>query len=202
MRHQQLWLTVVSGLTACVIAVPAWAVMSAPSGWYLEGNVGSTSESGKTYPSGSSTSGSGIGGNLNLGYKFMPYVTAEIGYTQYANTSVKNSATNSKAGSDKHYSYDIAMKGIAPFSDSGFEVFAKLGAVRNVSSMSITDSTQATAIGLSSGQHSTSSYYISLGGEYYFTPELAAVAQWASANGNSSTGTMALTSIGLSYIFG
>src|SRR5437868_3492213 len=79
--------------------------MSVPSGWYLEGNIGGSHLSGKSYPGNSSTSG--LAGSVDVGYKFMPYLGTEIGYTHYANTTIKNSA-GTKAATDRFYSYDIA----------------------------------------------------------------------------------------------
>jgi hypothetical protein len=154
---------------------------------------------GKSYPG--SSSASGIGGNANLGYKFMPYFGAEIGYTLYANTSITDPATGTKAGSDKHYSYDAALRGIVPIVDSGVELFGKLGVGRQNSSVSISNAAAAAAIGLGSSQHSATGLYIAAGAQYYFMPEFAANAQWARSQGNSSTGTLDLVSVGLSFIF-
>ena len=73
--------TILTGLSAilfttsavaegCCVSAPD-SCMSAPYGWYAEINLGSTRISNVSYPGKSSSSG--IGGNLNLGYKFMPY---------------------------------------------------------------------------------------------------------------------------------
>ncbi|OGT36875.1 MAG: hypothetical protein A3F11_08830 [Gammaproteobacteria bacterium RIFCSPHIGHO2_12_FULL_37_14] len=174
--------------------------MSAPYGWYAEGNLGSTRLINEDYPANSSNSSSGLGGNINVGYKFMPYVGVELGYTRYANTTIDDQ-NSTEAGSDKHYSYDLAGKGIIPIGTGNFELFGKFGIQRIYSSISISNTTAANNIGLGSGQHSTTGYYLGVGGEYYFSPEFAAVAQWARANGNSSTGTLDLYSVGVSYIF-
>jgi hypothetical protein len=182
-----------------LLAAPAFADMSLPYGWYLEGNVGSSSLTNSGYPG--NVSSSGVGYNGNLGYKFMPYVAAEIGYTQYANSTVTDDFSN-KAGIGKHYTWNMAAKGILPFSNSGFEGFAKLGVQRIASSMTIQDATAATNIGLSSASHSATGVYLAAGVQYYFMPEFAINAQWARAQGNSSTGTESLLSGGLSFIFG
>ena len=71
MQGNKYLLATVSGLAALVMSTSAFAIMSAPDGWYLEANAGSTNLSNKSYPGNSSSSG--IGGNANLGYKFMPY---------------------------------------------------------------------------------------------------------------------------------
>lgn len=199
MQGKRILRGIICGLTLFGIAAPASAIMSLPYGWYLEANVGSSNMSGGSYPG--SVSSSGIGYNANLGYKFMPYIGAEFGYTGYANVTVKNSA-GTKAGIGKVYAYDLAAKGILPFADSGFEAFAKLGIQRIATSMSIQDSAAAAGLGLSSGGHSATGLYIGAGVQYYFMPEFAVNAQWMRAQGNSSTGTENLLSAGLSFIFG
>jgi hypothetical protein len=173
--------------------------MSVPNGWYLEGNAGSSHLSNKSYGAGNASS-SGIGGNANIGYKFMPFMGLEIGYSRYQNTKIK-APDGTKAGEDKHYSYDIAARGILPLADSGVELFAKLGAQRIVSHVSLVDNTAANQIGLASSQHSSTGLYMGVGGQYYFWPELAVVAQWQRAQGSSSSGTEDLFGVGLSFIF-
>lgn len=197
MQGKKLIMTAFSAVTMLSFATPALAVMSVPDGWYVEANVGSTHLSNKTYPG--SSSSSGVGGNANIGYKFMPYLGVEIGYTRYANTSIKDQ-TGTKAATDKHYSYDIAAKGILPITNSGFEPFAKVGVERVNSHVSINNATAANNIGIGSSQHSATGLYLGAGAQYYFTSEFAAVAQWQRATGSSGTGTMDLLSLGLSFL--
>ena len=191
-------LAAVTGLAVFTLSTPALAIMSAPSGWYLEGNAGSTHISNVSYPG--STSSSGLGGNASAGYKFMPYFAAEIGYTQYAGTSIK-APDGTKAGTVKNYSYDLAARGILPISESGLELFGKLGIEQVRANVSLNNNTAANLIGLQSEQHSCVGAYVGGGGQYYFTPEFAAVIQWEEAIGNNKTGNMALFSGGLSFIF-
>lgn len=199
MQGKRLLLTL-SGLIALFVTMPAFAAMSAPDGWYVEGNIGSTKITDKDYPGNESTAS--LGGSGAVGYKFMPYLGAEVGYTQYGNTTIKDPSTGgTKAGTDRHYSYNVAAKGILPIAESGFEAFTKVGVGEVVSNMSINNAEAAANLGLDSERHDDTSYYLSIGGQYYFTPELAVVVQWAQAHGDSSTGTMALTSVGLSFIF-
>ena len=198
MYGKRLLLTAVGGIAALSFAMPALAVMSVPYGWYLEANGGSTQLSNKSYPGNASTSG--IGGSAALGYKFMPYFSTEVGYSLYATTSVKNGA-GTKAGSDRHYSYDLAFKGILPAYATGLEAFAKLGVGRNVSSQTVQNSAAAAALGYGSSSHSASGLYLAAGAQYYFIPEMAVVAQWARQVGNSNTGNLDLYSLGLSFIF-
>lgn len=188
-----------SGLALFLITSSVFAsCMSVPDGWYLEANVGSSHISNLSLPG--SSSSSGIGGNANFGYKFMPYFATEIGYSQYQNTTIKNALGN-KAATVQIYSYDIAAKGIVPIVASGFELFAKLGAQRLSSKTTISNTIAAFTLGVSNTRHSSTGLYYGIGGEYYFLPELAVVVQWQRAQGSSSTGTLDLYSIGLSFIF-
>lgn len=199
MQGNKILLAVVSGLAAISITVPALAqTMSAPSGWYLELNGGSSHISNTDYPG--SSSSSGIGGNGNVGYKFMPYFAAEIGYTKYANSSIK-AGDGTKAANVTHYSYDIAARGILPISDSGVEAFGKLGAQHISSHISLVNNAAANSIGLGGSSHTSTGLYIGLGGQMYFSPEFAGVVQWQRAQGSSGTGTEDLYSIGISFIF-
>src|SRR5690348_8487575 len=101
-------------------------VLPFPCGWYLEGNYGESHAAGINYDDAEGARGNGAGWSINGGYKFMPNFAAEIGYTDYARTTIndEDSAPIAKA---KHYSAEGALKGIWPFSTTGFDVFAKLG---------------------------------------------------------------------------
>lgn len=198
MQKQWLKLVILSGLSLFSITTYAWSgCMSVPDGWYVEGNIGGSKVSNVNF-GGSSTS-SDWGGNINLGYKFMPYFGGELGYSRYANTTVNDQFGN-RAATVKFYSYDIAGKGILPVFNSGFEFIAKLGVQRMNTQVSLTNSTAAAHIGLSSSHSSTTGLYLGAGGQYYVMPELAVVVQWQRAQGNSSTGNADLYSIGISFI--
>ena len=197
MQGKKLLLTA-AGLSILFLASPVMAIMSAPYGWYLEGNAGSSHLSKVSYPG--STSSSGIGGNANIGYKFMPFFGMEAGYTQYANSSIDDSS-GTKAASIKHYTYDLAARGILPIATSGFELFAKLGIQRIASTTTIKNNGAASALGLASGTSTSTGGYVGAGAQYYFIPELAANVQWQRAMGNSTTGTEDLLSGGVSFIF-
>jgi hypothetical protein len=192
-------LSIASGAALFIFAASAMAAMSMPYGWYIEANGGSSHLTGKSYPG--SASSSGFGGNGNLGYKFLPYIAAEMGYTRYANTSIKNGA-GTRVATDKHYSYDIAAKGILPVATTGIDLFAKLGLERINSKVSVNNTAGALALGISSSSHSTTSVYVGAGGQYNLLPELALVVQWQRAQGNSSTGNEDLFSGGIAFIFG
>lgn len=197
MQGTRLGLALLSAMAALAIS-PAYAIMSAPDGWYAEGNVGTANIANESIPG--SHNQSGVSGNLNVGYKFMPFFGMEVGYSRFAEMTIKDGQGN-KAGDATFYSYDIAGKGIVPIVDSGFELFAKVGANRMNQHISINDDTVATSIGLSSTQRSTTNYYLGLGAQYYFIPEMAGVLQWQHSEGNSSTGDADFYSLGVSFIF-
>lgn len=197
MQGSRLGLALLSAITALAIS-PAHAIMSAPDGWFAEGNVGTASIANDSLPG--SHDQTGVSGNLNVGYKFMPFFAMEVGYSRFAEMTIKDGQGN-KAGDASFYSYDLAGKGIVPIVDSGFELFAKIGVNRMNQHISINDSAVAANIGLNSTQHSNTNYYVGLGAQYYFIPEMAGVLQWQHAQGNSSTGDADFYSLGISFIF-
>lgn len=199
MLGKRILLTVLAGCAISTYALPCFAnCMSVPDGWYVEANGGSSKMSNLSYDAYSANT-SGIGGNVNIGYKFVPYFAAEMGGFRYANNTLKLNGVS--IGNDKHYSYDLALRGIVPMSNTGFEVFAKVGVGRMVSNISPTNSALFGTTGLSSSQHSSTGLFVGAGAQYYFMPELAVVVQWQQQNGNSSTGTGSLFSGGFSFIF-
>lgn len=197
---KQLLTAVTTGLAALTLTTSAMAIMSAPYGWYIEGNVGSSSLTNKSYPG--SASSSGVGGSGNIGYKFMPYVAVEGDYSRYPNTVVTDPTSGNKAATDKHYSFGLAAKGMFPVSDTGFEIFGKLGAAQVRSTVGLNNATAAQNLNMQSSSHSKIGLYWGGGAAYYFMPELAVNAQWMRAQGSSSTGTLSLLSAGLTLIFG
>lgn len=198
MQGKRILLTVLAGFAISSYTLPALAdCMSVPDGWYLEANAGSSKITNLSYSSNSNTSG--IGGNVNIGYKFVPYFAAEMGGFRYANSTIKVGGVS--VGTDKRYSYDIALRGIVPVTNTGFEVFAKVGVGRMVSNINPSNSVLFGTTGLSSSSHSQTGLFIGAGAQYYFMPELAFVLQWQRQNGNGTTGTGDLFSGGFSFIF-
>ena len=198
MQDKRLLLAAISGLLTLSISAPSFAIMSVPNGWYLEGNIGVSHVSNKSYPG--KVSKSGLGGNINLGYKLIPYFGLEAGYSKYADTTIKD-GNGTKAASDRHYAVDVAGKGILPFADSGFEVFAKLGVARIASDVKVEDATAAANLGIANNKHNATGLYAGLGAQYDVMPELAIVGQWQRAQGSSSTGNFDLYTLGLNFIF-
>lgn len=187
--------TLIAATITTFTAATASASLALPNGWYIEGNAGSS----KAHISepGTSVSTSGFAWNINAGYKFMPFFAAEIGYTKYAPANISVSGT--KIAKDTLYSYDIAGKGILPISDSGLDVFAKIGAAKAKAHLVNTNPSFATVS--NAGSTSSTSLYYGIGGEYSFLPNLAANVQWNRVKGKSSVGNLDLLSAGLTYIF-
>lgn len=187
-------------LTTLLLTTNASAVMSNPFGWYFDVNAGYTKLLDINL-NGGSTSTNGIGWNIDLGYKFMPYFGMEAGYTGYANSKVSDQYS-ANAGTLQSYSYDLSLKGIMPVYDSGMEIMAKVGVQRGHTKFSINNLAAAENINMDTRNSSHTGIYLVFGGEYYFIPELAIVGQWARAVGNSSVGTLDLYSLGLTFTFG
>lgn len=190
------------GVAATSAPVIASAAVPLPDGWYLEANVGQSSIHSGKYVVNGSTTGSGFGWNINLGYLFMPYFAAEMGYTNYSHTQGKYGGTQVATGT--MYSYDLAGKGILPVSDSGFAIFAKIG-VQRIHSQVLTRNNAfivANNVTVNSGTATHTGVLVGLGASYAFRPELLGVAQWQRAKGNTKTGDLDLLSIGVSYNFG
>jgi hypothetical protein len=183
------------------ISAPVWAACSLPKGFYLEYNWGATRSMGKSYPGVTTIDNSGTGWNGTMGYKFMPYVALEGGYTRYADARLQNSE-GTTAARDQHYGVDVAVKGIYPIMATGLEVFAKLGVDRLVSSIGYVDAAAAAVDSLTFDTEAHSAMGLYLGGGVYYaaTKSLGFNMQYERANGNSSTGNMDLISIGISYI--
>src|SRR3990167_11104442 len=104
MNGVKIALSITVSVITSAIALPALATESQPSGWYLEGNIG---ESRTNLYTGNSITNSGFGWNMNGGYKFMPYIAAELGYTSYSTVSIKSTENSgSKIGENSAYAYD------------------------------------------------------------------------------------------------
>lgn len=201
MRNTKKYLLAALGLVATCAMTSVFAAIPVPSGWYLEGNVGSSSVHNGKYVNGGSTSGSGLGWNVNAGFRFMPFFGAEIGYTKYADTDGK--ILGQKVAKTNSYSYDIAGKGILPISDTGAELFAKLGVVRINSHVKQTNDAfvAANSIVVNSGTHTSTNLLMGVGVEYAFLSNLMANIQWQRAKGNNIIGDLDLLSAGLGYTF-
>jgi opacity protein-like surface antigen len=195
MQGQKILLAVMSGAALLSIAMPAAALqMSTPEGWYAEANIGTAHLSGVNYEG--STNNNGATYNLNLGYKIMPYAAIEAGYTKYKNSKIE--IDGETLANVSHYSYDLSAKGILPVYDTGFELFAKLGAQHMRAKATAANSSITGDI--SASNQSTGPYY-GIGGQFNVMSELGIVVQWQRAQGNNNTGTEDFFSVGVAFIF-
>ncbi len=200
-KIKKIW-PALAGVVTTVVASSAMAVAPLPTGWYLEGNVGSSKVNDVNFVANSSLTNTGVAGNLNLGYKFIPFFATELGYTRYSDSTSKVNGV--KVATTKYYSYDIAAKPLLPIGDTGMELFAKLGVAHLNSNVSNSNTTYTSTHGIvvTTGTSNVNGYYFGLGADYSFMPAVAVNGQWQRAKGNSRTGTQNLYSIGISYLFG
>lgn len=164
-------------LVVATLSSLAFADIPVARGSYADVNVGYS----KIVNSDYMDNITGLGLNIDLGYKMMPFFAVEIGYTTYG--ASKSSFTGANA-------IDLVIKGILPFPEVGAELFAKLGP-DYVNNGKLPDGVSSNA---------TNVYY-ALGGAYAMNPKMLIVLQWSQAGGNSNTGNFQLLSIGASYIF-
>jgi hypothetical protein len=181
-----------------VLCQKAEAAFPPPQGWYIEGNTGYSTVSSKSYDA-PNVRRSGVGWNINLGYKLTTFFSAEAGYTHYFPTRIYNGP---KLGQDNHYAYDLSAKATLPISDSSVEAFGKLGVARVHSDVVISNAGLASGLSLNPGAQNVTGLYMALGLAYYFAPSIAVNAQWARAHGNNQTGDLNLYGAGLAYFFG
>ena len=158
----------------------AYGVTPIPFGWYIDGNVGISKISNTDDRSGTSINNSGTGFNVDVGYKFMPYLGAEIGYSDYSDAKIKIS-TGTEAGKVQNSAYDIAIKGILPVIDTAFEFFAKVGAAQVKSEVTIDHKAAALLANLKKGTHTATSFFIGVGADYSFIPNVPINIQWQRA---------------------
>ena len=191
---------VASSLVALLAATAAHAATPYPFGWYVEGNVGKSVSSDKTYPG--RVTNTGFGWNLNGGYKFNEYIAGEVGFTRYAQTYAKGPNHNTFE-TDNHYSYDLAGKLMLPIMHTGLDIFGKLGLGRLNSYTELTNPGVANAnhYVVNTGVHSHNVVYFGGGAEFAILANLLANAQWERAKGTHQTGDQDLYSLGLAFIF-
>ena len=175
------------------------AAIPVPAGWYIEGNLGSSRVKDINYGTGTSYSNSGRATNIDVGYKFIPYFAFEGGYTKYSDSRVALAGTT--IATDSRHAWDIAGKAILPFSDSGFELFVKLGLARTLSHLVNKPNTTGAPLPTTQGQNKATGVYYGIGADYATTPQLPIILQWSRAKGDHYTGTQDLFSVGIAYIF-
>lgn len=191
-------ISTISFLNSTLAAIPI------PSGWYTGGSAGMSRLS--RYYNGAGTSinnnsGSRLGWELNAGYKFLPFLAAEAGYTSYADVPIDNSVGSKAATVRARYAYDLVAKGILPLAITGVEIFGKLG-IAGIHT-EVKDAGLAGAAGISLGSVTKTGGYMGGGGSYFISPSFAVTVQWSrTRGGKNSTGNSDLYSGGIAYFLG
>ncbi len=164
--------------------------------WYVGGHVGVSHTHDKAAAgSGNSVTQIGPGWTANLGYQFTHFyqgnIAAEIGYTQYHNSSENTQTTNVAA--TEHFATYAALVGQYPVI-YGLGVMGKIGIAYSYAKKIFN------VTGASASANTYSPYYGG-GVTYNMTPQAELVLQWARARGNNKTGSTDLTSLGVNYSF-
>jgi opacity protein-like surface antigen len=201
MKRIKLIVLACCSLATITSTLNAHAAIPLPLGWYLEANAGEPDVSDVNYANNTSNTTTGLGWNINAGYKFMPFFALEGGYTNYATTNIKFDDT--KVAKATSQSYDIVGKAMLPIQNSGFEFMAKVGVGRAKTHIVNTDNSFAVANGVSvnAGTNNSTTLMYGAGGEYAATTNILVNAQWMRSDGGSGTGSLDLYSIGLAYLF-
>ena len=139
--------------------------------------------------------GSGVGSRLFGGYNMNKYSALEAGFTYYSSMNYKTTiVTNNlktRAGS-----FELLLKGMLPFWDSGFDIFAKLGGAYFYTK------TSGNVNGVST-QSQTSSVFrpaVSLGVSYDLTQNWVADLSYSSIRySNSQIKNPSFIALGISY---
>lgn len=162
-------------ITAACIALGmvnlGFAEVPMEKGGYAEANVGFTHDT-----SVDSGYGNQYGASVGVGYKFMPFIAAEIGYGTYGTT--ENSFTGAQV-------LDITSKIILPFPEAGFDLFAKLG----------------TAHINAENSNGDLSLFYGFGGEYAMSRTMMIVVQWSQASSSGDSGDLQFLSAGANFSF-
>jgi len=196
MQGRKLLLTVLSSITACVMASPALSLeLSAPDGWYAEANAGISHVSNTNF---NISANNGLSYNVNVGYKIMPYLGIEAGYTWYKES--KFTFEGFTIADISHYSFDAALKGMLPVG-CGVEFFGKLGASHIRSKATLANDVLIDIVGKISDSSDATGVFVGLGGQINIMPEMSIDLQWQRATGNKNTGNIDLFSIGIAFIF-
>lgn len=203
MRVQNFLEILFFSLLAFFFAPSAFAVMSNPYGWYLELNPGYGHISNRDVGLARISSESGFGGNVDIGYKFLPFFGIEIGGGGIQNTSIETpSPYNINIATIRNYFFGAAARGILPIGCTGFELFGKVGVghIWQIPKVKNNYKSLANALGFSDSDQNSTGFWVGAGAQYYFTPEFAAGFQWQQVDGDSNTGTYNIYSLVLSYL--
>lgn len=136
----------------------SFAALAQSSGPFVEVNIGSNSDF-------------DLASHISLGYKINDFFAVEGGGATYSGDN------------NNHYLFNLAFKGIVPFSN-GFNIFAKFGGAK--------------AHGVNGFK---SVVYYGAGAGYSFTPNVTGVLQWNTTTENNGVEAPNLFFVGLNYSF-
>ena len=169
-------ITLVATLVA-VMTNAAFAAIPIARGGYVEGLIGYS----KVEDASGLDDANGLGANVNLGYKLLPFIAVEGGYATYG------ASNSSFTGA---FTWDIAIKGIVPFSEAGVEAFAKFGPAY-IYNQNVPDD----------GCKYTTNIMYGFGGSYAYRSNMLFNIAWTKSIGNSDTGDFQLLGLGITYMF-
>jgi OmpA-OmpF porin, OOP family len=173
-------------------------------GFYVDANLGWGKSGSKSDVNdfkaqyGGSVKNSGFVWNVNLGYKFMPYLAADVGFWGYPDAKLTVSSNTAKI---KPYLGVLAVKGILPLED-GFSLYAKTGPAWYHDSISADgiggvekDNAFTWYFGLGANYNLTENFYLGAGVNYSLKRD--------NSDSSSSSHALALYSVtgNVGYIF-
>jgi opacity protein-like surface antigen len=151
-----------------------------------------------------SPSTSGIGERLFLGVQFNTYAAIEAGFAHYGTATYKipdgeNVACNNP--SIRQNSFDIEGKGIYPFSNSGFDVYAKAGmaVVYAGSSGSLESNGGTNPCSTGTSSKASARPLFGIGASYDLTPQWVAALEYTRYNGGGNVNTADFVALQISY---
>lgn len=144
--------------------------------------------------------------SANFGYRFSPYLAAEVGYVDFGkfnyHSSVSAPANDSVSGDFKAHGITAAAVGILPLRDR-LSAYGKLGLIAAHSEL--TGSSSAGAVAVSNNSHDSTGLLTGAGLRYDFTPNIAGTVEWNRYGnvGSPSTayGSINTYTVGMNYKF-
>lgn len=177
-----------------LFSLNSFAAKIADKGVYLEANAGYAKVN-ETVEFATDNKNTGFGWNVNLGYKFTPYLAAELGFYGYPNEDF-TIYDYSLAKGKNNYAVAVAGKGIVPLGDY-VSLFAKLGV-----GLANHELQNEYLKYVNAGSHSGAVALVGAGMAFALTDNLAFVAQGsATSKSSDNIPPMYLGTLGLSYTF-
>lgn len=198
---------------ACALISCSSVAFAGETGWYLGLQAGyadtdySTSDSANYFKNTLNVSGtskqsndnSGAVGRVYLGYQFMDYLAAEVGYSYYEKYDYNNLyGVNNASGDLQQQTGDLVLKPILPLSQK-FDLYAIAGAAY-VHTQASVDSTAKNA-GITDKTQTAVRPEYGLGAEMYFKQYWSVDLSWRefTSGGNVEQSQQAM--IGIAYHF-